>query len=274
MAPKMLVVSSSFLIACRVRHPRRPPCAKTVKFPHFGSLSRGGCAMLPPMQKELIESKLDYTFKSDEWLRRALTHPSCDKAANLAYERLEFLGDAVLELVVSTELFHLHAEADEGVLTKMRAGIVSRRHLAQLAAQLGWGEQLTMSSQLEKTGGRSTHSILANTFESIIGAVMMDSGYEAARRVSLHLLADSLRDAPKLLSDNPKGELQEKLQALGAAGPTYRVQQEEGMPPSFVATALWKEQAIGHGRASSKHKAEIAAAADALQRQLFHTPPA
>lgn len=221
--------------------------------------------MLHPMQKELIESKLNYTFANKAWLCQALTHPSCDMVANLAYERLEFLGDAVLELVVSTELFHLHPGADEGVLTKMRAGIVSRRHLAQLAAKLGWGDQLTMSTQLEKTGGRSTHSILANTFESIIGAVMMDSGYEEARRVSLHLLADSLKNAPELLYANPKGELQERLQALGPVGPTYRVQQEPGMPPSFTATALWGEREIGHGHASSKHKAEIAAAADALQ---------
>lgn len=225
------------------------------------------------MQRELIESKLGYTFRNEELLQQALTHPSsCDTASGLAYERLEYLGDAVLELVVSTELFHLHAEADEGRLTKMRAGIVSRRHLAQLAAELGWGEQLSMSTQLAKSGGRSTLSILANTFESIIGAVMMDAGYEEARRVSLHLLAGSISRATQLLSDNPKGELQEILQAIGPVGPAYRVQQEPGMPPSFIATALWGELEIGHGRATSKHKAEIAAAADALERRLFMPP--
>lgn len=225
------------------------------------------------MQKQLIENKLGYTFRNDEWLHQALTHPSANRnpATNLAYERLEFLGDAVLELAVSAELFRLYSEADEGVLTKMRAGIVSRRHLAGLAAALGWGEQLTMSSQLEKTGGRSTLSILANTFESIIGAVMMDADYETARRVSLHLLAESLQNAPQLLGDNPKGQLQELLQSMGSTDPTYRVQQEPGMPPCFVATALCGEQEIGQGRASSKRKAEIAAAADALRRRLFQT---
>lgn len=229
------------------------------------------------MQKGLIESKLNYSFRNDEWLRQALTHPSAsrDMATNLAYERLEYLGDAVLELVVSAELFQLHTAADEGVLTKMRAGIVSRRHLAKLAERLGWGEQLTMSAQLEKNGGRSTLSILANTFESIIGAVMMDAGYEEARRVSLHLLNESLLNAPKLLSDNPKGELQEILQALGSVGPTYRVEQEPGMPPAFTATALWGEHEIGSGRSTSKHKAEIAAAADALcsKRYQLYAPP-
>lgn len=223
------------------------------------------------MQKELIESKLDYAFAREEWLQQALTHPSANinRDTNLAYERLEYLGDAVLELVVSTELFRLYPTADEGVLTKMRASIVSRRHLAKLAGELGWGEQLTMNAQLEKSGGRTTLSILANTFESIIGAVMLDAGYEEARRVSLRLLGNSLSDAPKLLSDNPKGELQERLQALSTSGPTYHVQQEPGMPPSFTATALWGGQEIGHGCGTSKHKAEIAAAADALLSERY-----
>lgn len=225
------------------------------------------------MDKKLVESKLHYTFAQETWLAQALTHPSAnvDPALNLAYERLEYLGDAVLELVVSAELFRLHPSADEGVLTKMRAGIVSRRHLAGLAQQLGWGDQLTMSAQLEKSGGRQTLSVLANTFESIIGAVMMDAGYEEAKRVSLSLLAESLRDAPKLLADNPKGELQERLQAMSAEGPVYRVQQEAGMPPSFTAVALWQGREIGYGSATSKHKAEIAAAADALCRRLYTT---
>ena len=223
------------------------------------------------MHKELIESKLGYSFSCAEWLQQALTHPSAsrDRAGNLAYERLEYLGDAVLELVVSAELFRLFPEADEGVLTKMRAGIVSRKHLATLAADLGWGEQITMSSQLERSGGRTTLSILANTFESIIGAVMMDSGYEEARRVSLHLLSSSLQDTQPLHGANPKGELQEKLQALSPAAPTYCVEQEPGMPPSFYATVQWQGHEIGHGRGSSKRKAEVEAAAHALLSERF-----
>lgn len=218
------------------------------------------------MQRELIESQLNYTFAAVEWLQQALTHPSAgqSRTMHLAYERLEYLGDAVLELVVSAELFRMFAAADEGMLTKMRASIVSRKHLAHLAESLGWGAQLTMSPQLERAGGRSTLSILANTFESVIGAVMMDAGYEEARRVSLLLLQDSLRDAASLLSSNPKGELQEILQALSPDGPTYSVEQQPGMPPAFTATALWQGREIGRGVGSSKRKAEIAAAADAL----------
>lgn len=218
------------------------------------------------MQRERIESLLGYTFCDEAWLRSAFTHPSAgrDRAAQLEYERLEYLGDAVLELVVSTELFCRFREADEGRLTKMRSAIVSREHLAQLAEQLGWGEQLIMSAQLERSGGRRTLSILANTFESVIGAVMLDSGYEEARRVSLHLLESSLESVAGLVSANPKGELQEVLQALSGIGPTYRAEQQPGMPPSFVAEALWCDQVIGRGAGSSKHKAEVAAAVEAL----------
>lgn len=221
------------------------------------------------MEPDVIEHRLGYHFRDREWMVRAFTHPSMggeNPAHSLAYERLEYLGDAVLELVVSTELFKLHPAADEGELTKRRAALVSRKHLAHLAGRLGWGDQLVMSPQLEKIGGRSTLSILANTFESIIGAVMMDAGYEEARRVSLHLLQHSLQSQGALQAANPKGELQERLQALCGTGPTYRVLQLPGMPPAFEATALWQGREIGHGRGSSKHKAEVDAASHALER--------
>lgn len=223
------------------------------------------------MQRNHIERLLGYAFRTPEWLERAFTHPSAahTRPDQIAYERLEYLGDAVLELVVSTELFCRYADADEGTLSRMRAAVVSRRHLAQLAEKLGWGEQLIMSQQLERTGGRSTLSVLANTFESVIGAVMMDADYEAARQVSLRLLDDSLQNATLLAGSNPKGELQEALQALSTEGPTYSVVQEPGLPPAFSATALWRGHEIGHGSGSSKHKAEIAAAADAIRSQCY-----
>lgn len=223
------------------------------------------------MQKELIESKLGYTFRDEAWLHRAFTHPSDSqgRSVHLAYERLEYLGDAVLELVVSAELFLQHPQADEGLLTKMRAGIVSRKHLAGLAAELGWGDQLSMSPQLEKSGGRHTLSILANTFETVIGAVMMDSDYETARQVSLRLLHESIARASELLSSNPKGDLQELLQAMNGVGPTYQVEQQDGMPPHFTATALWGSAPIGSGEGDSKRKAEMAAAADALRKKTY-----
>lgn len=223
------------------------------------------------MQREIIERRLDYKFREAEWLVQALTHPSAgqSRTAQLAYERLEYLGDAVLELVVSRALFDMYPAADEGQLTQMRAAIVSRKHLAELSGQLGWGEQLILSAQLEKNGGRRTLSILANTFESVIGAVLMDSDYDTARRVSLRLLEQSLQGAGNHSTANPKGELQEILQAHSPHSPTYSVEQLPGMPPTFAAKVYWQGSEIGAGAGSSKHKAEIAAAAAALSSRAY-----
>ncbi len=225
------------------------------------------------MQKEPIEATLGYTFTDDSWLRQALTHPSSDqkKSTNLAYERLEYLGDAVLELVVSRELFTRFPKADEGKLTQLRSSIVSRQHLAGLCRELGWGQQLTMSPQLEKSGGRETLSILANTFESVIGAVMMDSNYNAARKVALHLLSDSLEQVESVTSSvNTKGKLLELLQAINGQGPTYTVASLSGEDNGpFCAKAWWNGIEMGVGEGRSKHKAEMAAAANALERQLW-----
>lgn len=232
-----------------------------------------GCARIPGMDREAVEKSLGYHFTDEAWLRQALTHPSVDqkRSTNLAYERLEYLGDAVLELVVSRELFMLFPKADEGELTKLRAGIVSRQHLAELCRQLGWGEELDMSPQLEKTGGRRTQSVLANTFESVIGAVMMDSNYQAARKVSLALLSDSLARARDFLAVNYKGELLELLQAIDNVAPTYETQpvSEESPAGPFVSRALWHGDELGCAQAPSKHKAEMAAAQDALRRRLW-----
>ncbi len=224
------------------------------------------------MQKETIEAALGYTFTDENWLRQALTHPSADqkKSTNLAYERLEYLGDAVLELVVSRELFTRFPKASEGQLTQLRSGIVSRQHLAGLCRELGWGQQLTMSPQLEKSGGRETLSILANTFESVIGAVMMDSNYNAARKVSLKLLGESIGRAQDFAVSNSKGRLLELLQAIDNQAPTYSIESlsgEENGP--FRARAWWNGLELGSADGTSKHKAEMAAAADALQQRRW-----
>lgn len=228
------------------------------------------------MDIEAVEESLGYKFTDVTWLKQALTHPSADqkKSTNLAYERLEYLGDAVLELVVSRELFTLFPKANEGELTKLRSGIVSRAHLSGLCRELGWGLQLDMSPQLEKNGGRETLSILANTFESVIGAVMMDSNYNAVRKVSLRLLQKSMENARKFLVGNSKGTLLETLQAIDSHGPSYEVELVDPAQPAgpFRARACWHGREIGKAEGSSKHKAEMAAAADALQRRLWETP--
>ena len=223
--------------------------------------------------KEAVEKSLGYVFTDDAWLAQALTHPSFDqkKSTNLAYERLEYLGDAVLELVVSRELFTLFPKSDEGELTKLRSGIVSRRHLSELAHDLGWGECLALSPQLEKSGGRETLSILANTFESVIGAVMMDSNYNAARKVSLRLLESSLKNARLYVACNYKGTLLEILQSIDTTGPEYSVELVDESSPAgpFLAKVSWHGMQLGEAEGPGKQKAEMAAAADALEKRLW-----
>lgn len=225
------------------------------------------------MQREAIEQSLGYTFTDEIWLKQAFSHPSSDqkRSTNLAYERLEFLGDAVLELVVSRELFFRFPKADEGLLTKMRAAIVSRQHLAGICERLGWGEHIIMSPQLEKNGGRKALSILANTFESVIGAVMMDSNYNAARKISLAILEESLENAQSLLEVNSKGCLLETLQAINCEGPEYTVEPVNPEQPAgpFQALVCWNGLELGRGQGPSKRRAQIAAAANALQLRLW-----
>lgn len=227
------------------------------------------------MDRDAVENSLGYVFADEVWLQQALTHPSSDqkRSTNLNYERLEYLGDAVLELVVSRELFTRYPKADEGQLTKMRSAIVSRAHLATLCEKLGWGEQLIMSPQLEKTGGRKALSILANTFESVIGAVMMDSQYNAARKVSLKLLDESLNNAHNLITINHKGELLEKLQAINGQGPKYQVELVDESKPAgpFRARVMWNGMELGCAEGQSKHKAEMAAAGIALEKKIFES---
>ncbi len=230
------------------------------------------------MQYEQVEASLDYKFTDITWLVQALTHPSADqkKSTNLNYERLEYLGDAVLELVVSRELFSLFPKVDEGELTKLRSGIVSRKHLSDLCRELGWCDYLQMSPQLVKMGGRDSVSTLANTFESVIGAVMMDSNYNAARKVVMRLLQDSLQNAESLKDVNYKGALLETLQAIDTTGPAYDVQPVDAAQPAgpFRARVLWHGIELGCAEGQSKHRAQVAAARDALARRLWETPSA
>lgn len=215
-----------------------------------------------------IEQILHYSFKDVTWLRRALTHPSCDqkRSTNIAYERLEYLGDAVLELVVSRELFTLFPKADEGRLTQFRSRVVSRAHLAEKSREFGFGEELALSEHEEKNGGRQKESILANTFESIIGAVMMDGDYAVARRTALRLLNESILQLAESPRDtNSKGELQIALQAINGEGPVYEtrpVAPDVEFP--FVSAVFWQGNKLAEGNGPTKRKAEADAAAHAL----------
>lgn len=227
------------------------------------------------MDRDAMEKSLGYVFTDVTWLEQALTHPSLDQKAStrLAYERLEYLGDAVLELVVSREMFTLYPKADEGLLTKMRSAVVSRQNLSKLCAALGWCEHLEMSPTFEKNGGRTQFTVMANTFESVIGAVMMDSNYNAARKVSLALLRESIDKAEGMIDVNTKGTLLETLQAVNNEGPKYDVrpvnpEKGDDVGP-FIARVLWNGRELGSAEGASKHKAQMAAAKAALEARLW-----
>lgn len=223
-----------------------------------------------PLTLDQFQKDLGVTFKNKELLRQAFIHRSyINEAGNpqLAHnERLEFLGDAVLELVV-TEYLYKNFTNPEGELTNWRSSIVKGEVLAQVAARLSLGELLFLSRGEEKSGGRERSLILANTFEALVGALYLDHGYDvAAKFISANVIA-LLPDiiANKLYVD-PKSHLQELSQEKFSATPEYRVHQEDGPDHSkvFVVGVYAKTKLLAEGSGPSKQKAEQDAAAKAL----------
>ena len=181
-----------------------------------------------------IEERLNYTFKSQTLLDEALSHPSLSSEIRPAppdNQRLEYLGDAVVELVISTYLYRRFPEFQEGVLTKLRASVVSKPALAAAARTIDLGSALFMSNGESGSGGRHRDSNLADALEAILGAIYLDSGLEAAKEVALQLLSNQLEILnPQKAQGNAKGQLQEILQQLNPEAPVYEVISEEGPP--------------------------------------------
>jgi ribonuclease-3 len=229
-----------------------------------------------PELLERIERGLGYAFRDRGLLEQALTHssfafenqkPDGAPAALANYERLEFLGDAVLGLVVSDLAMRQSAEAPEGELSKLRAGLVNSERLAENARQLGLGEALQLGRGEESTGGRDKPSILAAAYEAILAAIYLDGGFEPAFRAAAGQFLPLLGALPPLdLLGDFKTPLQEKVQARFKSTPSYRVVAEQG--PDHQKTfevevsVNGKPWARGHGR--SKKEAEQEAARLAL----------
>jgi ribonuclease III len=191
-----------------------------------------------------LEAALGHEFSSPELLVRALTHRSLahqlaqadasNKSAPADNERLEYLGDAVLGLVVAEALFALHPEWREGELTRIRAGLVSRQHMAEVAEEIDLGKHLRLSRGEESSGLRRRSTVLSNTMEAVMGALFLDGGLEPVRSFvrgkvmgeAAERLAIELRSGEAL--GNYKSALQERLQAAGAGAPVYRVKSESG----------------------------------------------
>ncbi|HEX7374746.1 MAG TPA: ribonuclease III [Steroidobacteraceae bacterium] len=211
------------------------------------------------------ERRLGYTFRDPALLEAALTHRSAGRAN---YERLEFLGDSVLNFVVAVLAFQAYPEASEGDLSRFRAALVSSLTLADLAAELRLGEQLRLGGGELKSGGFRRSSILADSLEAVFGAIHLDGGLEAAQGVIERLVEARLAALPAAheLKD-PKTRLQEDLQSRGLALPKYAVEEVAGEPHDqwFIASCEVPSLDLRvRGEGSSRRKAEQ----DAAQRVL------
>ena len=223
----------------------------------------------------VLEDLLGYRFKHPELLERALTHSSyANELGGMENgirdnERLEFLGDAVLGLVISDLLFRSTPE-DEGALTRAKSHLVSARSQALVAPRYRLGEFLRLGRGEEKDGGRTKGSLLANALEAVVGAVYLDGGMGAARRLITEAFGGELRayDGERLLRDDPKSYLQELLQARELPAPAYAVVETSGPDHSkdFIVELRVGASALVRGRGRSKKSAEQAAARSAIAK--------
>jgi ribonuclease-3 len=221
---------------------------------------------------DLTES-LGYRFEDRAILKRALTHRSRtheahDGATGDTYERLEFLGDALLGFLVSERLMNDDPDADEGTLTRRRQSIVSTEALAVVSRRLGLGKALILGRGEEATGGRTKPSLLADAFESVLAAVYLDGGLRAARAfVRRHLKGELLLTVGKTgPGADAKTRLQELAQARWRLTPRYRIVSTTGPAHAqeFTAEVLLGDESAGRGVGSSRKDAEREAARDAL----------
>ena len=225
---------------------------------------------LSVMKEDLseLEEKIEYRFSDRRYLETALTHSSyanertinrCDN-----YERQEFLGDAVLELISSEHLFALHPEMPEGDLTKLRAAMVCEPTLAARARNIGLDEYMRLGRGEEATGGRQRDSIISDICEALIGGIYLDGGIENARRFILdHILTEEVPD-PEVV--DAKSELQVRVQAVGKTV-TYEVVGESGPDHAkvFDVNCIISGHIAGSGQGKTKKSAQQAAARDALR---------
>ncbi|NND03363.1 MAG: ribonuclease III [Acidimicrobiia bacterium] len=215
---------------------------------------------------ERVGSKLGHQFSNPDLLRRALIHRSyaAEEGVDESYERLEFLGDAVLQLAVTHFLFREYPELTEGQMAKVRAAVVNERTLAELARKMDLGPLVLLGRGEERTGGADKDSILSDVIESLIGAVYLEAGFDAARNIVLDLWVPIVRDRATAPGEaDYKTRLQEVLARLGQR-PRYEVS-EEGPEHAkkFSASVFADGRLLGSGEGTSKKRAEQAAAAAA-----------
>jgi ribonuclease III len=219
-----------------------------------------------------LQNRLGYNFRDENLLRLALTHPSVAHEGGVASEhnqRLEFLGDAVLQLVLTQKLYEKFPAFDEGVLTKARAKLVNRSTLAEHARALGLGAHLILSRGEETSGGRERSGALADAFESLLGAIFLDGGFEAAKEFILRGFENDFSALAEISGiENPKGELQELLQSRSPNAPEYQTVSATGPDHDrvFECTVQHEGIELARGQGKSKKAAESEAALAALKK--------
>lgn len=222
-----------------------------------------------------LEKRIGYRFSNPALLTEALTHPSVGhekQKRHVDNQRLEFLGDAVLQLIITQHLFARYDEAGEGRLTTRRSRLVSREALKVHAARLELGQHLLMGRGEEASGGRQRDSTLGDAFEALLGAIYLDSDLETVRRFILGEMREDLEQIEhEPLEVNPKGQLQELLQAISSRSPAYELLSQHGREheKTFSVRVVWEGQVLGEGTGRSKKQAETAAALLALKEQRW-----
>lgn len=225
--------------------------------------------MSDEMRLQTVQEAIHYIFKEKELLYRALRHSSYINEHDMTYlecnERLEFLGDAVLEIAVSWFLYENYPQMPEGKLTKLRAGLVCEPSLAESARRIGLGDWLQMGKGEEKTGGRDKDSLLADAMEALIGAIFLDGGSFAVNEFIKFAITYNIHKADSF--HDWKTELQEHLQENGKVDIRYSTEASESDSPenAYVSRVYVKDRCMGSGTGRSKKSAQQAAALSALK---------
>lgn len=218
---------------------------------------------------ELLEERLQYRFKDKTLLQRALTHRSFSAAHN---ERLEFLGDSILNMIIAHALYIRHERYTEGILSRVRANLVCEKGLDKIAARIGVGDFIYLGGGEVKTGGAKRPSIIADACEAIFGAIFLDGGFDAVQKVILGLYEGALDSSepevePTLAKDS-KTQLQEYLQARHLPIPVYRVQRVTGPQHNqefFITCTIASLNIVKEGTGGNRRKAEQNAALKVLE---------
>lgn len=215
-----------------------------------------------------FEEKIGYTFKNKSYLKTALTHSSYANEHNVHNnERLEFLGDSVLSVIVSENIFKSLSEDNEGDLSKIRASLVCESALFELSKKINLADNIRLGNGEERTGGRKRPSVVSDAFEALLGAIFLDSDFETAKKWLLSVMGDELNSAGSRRLDDYKTMIQEHTQKGGKGFVSYEIVSESGPDhnKSFVCAVYVDGIEKARGKGKSKKEAEQAAAKNALE---------